>query len=325
MNDLKLTFGCVHNCRISKIVNKEIKPDGIDLDIRLYDNYPRLFGEMFNYEAFDVSELSMSGYIKEKSENKNRFIAIPVFPSRMFRHSFIFINKNSSINKPADLKYCKVGIPDYSSTASLWIRGLLSDEYGVNSKDIKWLQGPLEDKSEKKQMEILLPAEFDIEPIDESKTLSQMLINQEIEAIISPKTPLCYKTNPQITRLFEDAKSLEIEYYKKTKIFPIMHTLIIKNNIYEMNPWIAKCLYQAFEEAKNESIKDMYKSDVLNTNLIWELQALEEQEALFGEKFWHYGIEYNRIALNEMLKYSYEQGLSARRVSIDELFCISGS
>ncbi|HHT47317.1 MAG TPA: PhnD/SsuA/transferrin family substrate-binding protein [Firmicutes bacterium] len=321
MNNLSMTFACVDNVRIGQIIRKLVSPQNIDLNILLFENYSDLFQEVFSKKKYDLAEISLSGYIKAKSEGNQTFLAIPVFPSRMFRHSFIFVNKNSNIKEPHQLKNKVVGVPDYTSTASLWIKGLLSDQYGVKPEEIRWLQGPLDDINERQKVGIVYK-DVSIEETGEGNTLNQMLLEEKIQAIVSHKIPSCFRSNPgTIQRLFTNYKDLEVDYYRKTKIFPIMHTVVIKNEIYQRHPWVALSLQKAFSQALAHSLEELNKTDVLNTNIIWEKTALEEQNSIFGANPWSYGIKNNYHVLDTAARYSYEQGLSKCRMTVKELFC----
>ncbi|TAK06624.1 ABC transporter substrate-binding protein [bacterium] len=266
--------------------------------------------------------MSLSNHITMVSRGSSPFVAIPVFPSRFFRHSCIFINTDSGIQKPQDFKGKKVGAPEYSITAAVWIRGMLQDDYGVKTHEMQWWVGGQEETGRKERVALKLPPEIKVTPIADDKTLNGMLESGEIDALISARAPSSFvKGSPKIRRLFPNYKEVEMDYYKRTKIFPIMHVLVIRRALYEQHPWVARSLYKAFSEAKERAIGAMLK--ITNTHaatLPWLFAEVEELKSLFGADWWPYGIEANRHVLETLIRYMQEQGLIERPVKVEELF-----
>ncbi len=320
MPDIKLSLACADYDRTRALWDGRVSPEGIDLTY-LSMVTEEIFWRMLQYNDFDIAEMSLSNYITGLSREDDRFTAIPVFPKRLFRHSFIFINKKSGIRVPGDLKAKKVGIPEYSVTAAVWIRGLLQHDYSVTPLDVEWHVGGLEEAGRQERLVVKVPDDVDIHPIPEGKTLNEMLAGGEIDALIAPRAPTCFlQDHPDVDRLFPDYREAEMAYYKRTKIFPIMHTVVIRREIYDAHPWVAQSLYKAFSQAKNLCYETLNFPSFFAYILPWTIAEHEATVSLMGEDFWPYGVEANKTTLEAMTQYSYEQGLSVRKVSVEELF-----
>jgi 4,5-dihydroxyphthalate decarboxylase len=256
-----------------------------------------------------------------RSRGDERFIAIPVFTSRFFRHSCVFINTKKGIHIPQDLKGKTVGLPEYQITAVVWLRGIFQDEYGVFPKDIRWRSGGEETPGRVEKIELRLPPDIYLEPIPPDKYLSQMLDDGELDAMFTARAPSSFiKGSPNVDRLFKNYREVEGEYYRKTGIFPIMHVIVIKRDIYEKNPWIAMNLYKAFCRAKEFVVKSYSQTAALHVSIPWIIEEIARTKELMGEDWWPYGLMKNRKTLETFLRYHYEQGLSARLMTIEELF-----
>ena len=320
MGKLKLTFACNDYDRVRALWDGTVNPEGIDLSFVAL-SAEELFWRQLQYAEFDVSEMSLSNYHTEKGRENPRFMAIPVFPSRMFRHSFIFLSKKSGIKKPEELKGKKVGIPEYSMTATVWMRGMLQHEYGVAPRDMDWYTGGLDMPGREERIKITLPKDVRMTPIPEGKTLGAMLAEGEIDALLTARAPAAFfAEHPNVVRLFPDYKEAEMAYYKKTKIFPIMHTVAIKMETYEAHPWIAQSLFKAFVESKNMAQEFLGRLSHLRYMLPWLIPEYHQTLEVMGQDYWPYGVEANRITLEAMTQYAYEQGLATRKYSLEELF-----
>ena len=323
MSKLKLSFACWDYDRIRPLTDGTVQLKGIELN---WLNMPveEIFFRMMRYQEFDVAELSLSSYLIARDRGFPRFTAIPVFPSRSFRHSGIYIHANSGIKTPADLRGRRVGLPEYQLTACLWIRGILKDEYGVTPDSVQWLIGGEETPGRIEKVPLKLPPEIKIQPIGEHQTLNEMLEKGEIDALIAPRAPSSFmKGSPHVKRLFENYPEAEKAYYRKTEIFPIMHVVVIKDEILEANPWVAMNLYQAFVEAKNMAYEGLKQSAALKVTLPWVINEWENTVRLMGEDYWPYGIEKNRKTLETAIRYSFEQGMISRRLEVEEIFAKS--
>lgn len=321
MPNLKLTLACGDYDRTRALWDGRVSPEGIELTyIALKPG--EMFFRMLQSSEFDISEMSLSHHMTELSGRNPRFIAIPTFTSRFFRHSCIFINKKSGIKTPEDLKGKRVGTSEYSMTAGLFIRGLLQHDYGVAPSDMEWYVGGLEKPGgHEESIEINIPENVHIQRIPGEKTLNEMLADGEMDALVTARVPPClWARHPDVARLWPNYKEVEIDYYRRTKIFPIMHTVIIKREIYDAHPWVTQSLYKAFSQAKKLCQEEMNFSGALAYMLPWLIAEYESAVSLFGEDFWPYGVEANRVTLEAATRYSYEQGLSSRKLSVEELF-----
>ena len=319
MAKIQLTLACGEYDRTNALALGDVQPEGIEL------NYLRLpveetFWRMLRHQEFDVAEMSLSSYLMHRSRNDD-FIAIPVFPSRCFRHSCIFIHADSGIERPQDLAGKRVGVPEYQMTAPLWERALLQHDYGVHPSMMRWFQGGLEQTGREEKEPLKLPADIVIQPIRSDQTLSHMLATGELDALLSARTPSSFSggTGP-VRRLFPNFKQTEQEYFRKTGIFPIMHVVALRNDIVQKYPWAGGNLYKAFCQAKDRLFEQMVQTAALYTSLPWLVAEIEETQQLMGADFWPYGVERNRKTLEATAQYSYEQGLTPRKLAVDELF-----
>lgn len=312
--------------RLRPLMDGRVQVQGVNLNPMVLGTVEETFFRMGRNKEFDVAEMSLSSYMVMRSRNDPPpFIGIPVFPSKMFRHSCIFVHADAGIKKPADLKGKVMGVPEFPMTAALWIRGLLKHEYGVDIPDMKWRVGGEEEPGRVNvalgRTEFNLPPGTQIEEIPQDRTLADMLAKGEIDAMMSARIPSTFHhPGSKVRRLFPDYHDVEREYYERTKIFPIMHLMVMRWDVYERYPWLAYNLYKAFEEAKRIAFEGLYDTSALQYGLPWLLPLLEEQRKVFGEDHWTYGADANRPALEAMVSYSYEQGLSARKLTVDELF-----
>lgn len=305
------------------IADGTVKPAGINL---IYLSLPveEIFWRLTKFQEFDVSEMSFSSYLIAKDRNLLDYTAIPVFPSRFFRHSCVFVNRHANIERPEDLRGKRMGVPEYQMTASLWIRGFLEHDYGVKARDLKWFTGGLEEKGREEKIKLNLPDDISIEAIGPDQTLNEMLESGEIDALMSARTPSSFgKGSPHITRLFPNYVEVEKDYYRRSGFFPIMHVIVVRNDVLEKHPWVASNLVAAFEKAK-QAVYDSYnETAALKTTFPWQVHAHEEAKSLMSEDYWPYGIDKNRDTLEAAIQYSHEQGLTSRKRCLEELFAAS--
>ena len=279
------------------------------------------FHRAFKFQEFDISEISMSSYMMTAARGDAHYFAIPAFVSRLFRHSGIYIRTDRGIKGPQDLRGRTIGLPEYQMTANVWIRGILEDEYGVKPSDIKWRRGGLEEAGRQERAKIKLPAEVDYAAIPEHRTLSDMLAKGEIDALLSARAPSCFLNGaPDVGRMFPDYPAVEEAYFRKTRIFPIMHAVGIRRSLVERHPWLAVSVYKAFLKAKVLCMKELGQIGHLATSLPWSVAEYDRVRKAMGEDFWSYGVPENRHVLERLTSYSFAQGLSARKLSVDEMF-----
>ena len=320
MSKLRLTFACWNYDRTRAILEERIQPDGIDLN---YLNLPveETFFRMLRYGEFDVAEMSLSSYVMSLFKPQPPFVAIPVFPSRCFRHSCIYVNAASGIKEPKDLIGKRVGNPEYQLTAPVWIRGIMSDEYGVPANSVTYYAGGQEEPGRPEKLSLDLPKDIRLERIRPDQKLSSMLATGEIDALYTPRMPSSFHTsNGKVKRLFENFAEIERDYFRRTRIFPIMHTVVIRRDVYERNRWVAQSLFKAFRLAQQEVYEDLVETAALKVMLPWLPAHIEETRREMGSDFWSYGIQTNHHTLATFLRYSCEQGLSKRLLEPEQLF-----
>ncbi|MBI4491067.1 MAG: ABC transporter substrate-binding protein [Deltaproteobacteria bacterium] len=320
MGKIHLTLACWDYDRTRALQEGRVQVEGVELTY-LPLRVEETFWRMLRYQEFDAAEVSMGSYLIARDNGTPQLIAIPVFPSRAFRHSCIYINTDSGIREPKDLVGKRVGVPEYQLTMVIWVRGILEHEYGVPPEKMKWFAGGQEHPGRQDKIKHDLPPNNDIRFITPDQTLSGMLERGEIDAIISPHMPSPFvRRSPKVRRLITNFREVETDYYRRTKIFPIMHTVALRREIYERYPWVAQSLCKAFSEAKRICEESMYEFSALKYMLAWSIAEMEEERDLFGEDLWPYGLEANRHVLETLVRYAYEQGLIKKKVDLESLF-----
>jgi 4,5-dihydroxyphthalate decarboxylase len=315
-----MTMACWNYDRTRALADGRVQPDGIDLN---YLTLPveETFFRMLRHREFDAAEMSLSSYVVSLFTPERPFIAIPVFPSRFFRHSSIYVHAGSGIREPRDLVGKKVGTPEYQMTAPVWIRGILADEYGVPVNSVTYYTGGLESTGRSEKLKLDLPPDIRVKPIAADQTLASMLATGDIDALHTARMPSTFLNgNGTVKRLFDDFERVEREYFRRTGIFPIMHTVIIRRDLYEREPWVAQSLYKAMSLAQRATYDDLSETAALKTMLPWLPAHLEETRREMGDDFWPYGLQRNRDTLATFLRYSHEQGLSKERLEPEQLF-----
>lgn len=320
MSRLQLAFACGDYDRTRALEEATVRPDGIDLTfLRL--PVEETFFRMLRHREFEVAEMSLSSYAVSLREDPPPFIALPVFTSRAFRHSSVYVNRGSGIAAPEDLRGKVVGNPEYELTAVVWIRGILAEHHGVPVDSVTYLTGGQEQPGRVEKAGLDLPDRIRVEQIPADRTLSSMLVEGEIDALYAPRIPRPFaEGDPRVGRLFVDAVRAEKAYFATTGIFPIMHLVVIRRDVYDRHPWVAQSLYKAFVRAKAEALEGLYDSSALRFMLPWLNQHLEEARMVLGADYWSYGLQANHDVLATFLGYHHDQGLSPRRLQPDELF-----
>jgi 4,5-dihydroxyphthalate decarboxylase len=309
----QITFAGACYDRTQALIDGTVKPDGLEFNWLIL-HYPEIWRRMLNDYNFDASELSLSSYLIARSMGKP-LIAIPVFPARTFRHSYVFINNQSGITKPADLVGKKVGLADFQQTATVWMRGILQHEYQVPLEEIQWFTWA------KTRMEIELPRRYRIQAIRAGKDPEEMLKKGELDAVIlAALFPSLLNGTPEARRLFENYKDVEQAYFKKTKIFPIMHTVAMREELWKEQPWIAVSLLKAFQQAKEIAYERLVDLNAYKISLIWMRDLVSEQEIIVGNDPWAYGFEKNRHVLETIAGYLHEQGLIDKPLNVETAF-----
>jgi len=320
MSRIKITLSCWDYDRTRALESGQVQVEGVDLTY-LPLRVEETFWRMLRYQEFDAAEMSFGSYLLSRDRGFPNFVAIPVFPSRAFRHSCIYVNAAAGIREPKDLIGRRVGVPEYQITMAIWARGILEHEYGVAPRQMRWLIGGEEHAGRVEKIRHDVPEGVIIEPIGPEKTLSSMLETGEIDAMISAHMPSPFvRRSPKVRRLIANFPEVEKDYYRRTKIFPIMHTIVIRGDVYERHPWVGQSLYKAFAQAKKICQETMYEFSALKYMLAWSIAEMEEQQEIFGVDLWPYGVEPNRHVLETLIQYTYEQGLVKKTPEVNDLF-----
>lgn len=315
---LPLTVACWDYDRTQALFDGTVVIEGCDANLL---NLPveETFFRALRSAEFDVAELSLSSYTMLCSRGSSPYVALPVFLSRMFRHSAIYVRADSPLSSPAELKGRVVGLPEYQLTAPVWVRGLLEDEYGVAPADVDWRTGGVETPGRHEKVDLTLPPGVRFEPIPVTETLDQWLLDGRIDALIAPRAPSSHTRGASI-RLIRDCRREEERYFAKSGIFPIMHVVGVRRELVEQQPWLASSVYKAFLQAKNHALRELEEVGALKTSLPWLYAEYENSVATFGKDFWSYGIAGNEKTLDTFLSYHHRQGLSKHRLQIEDLF-----
>lgn len=319
MSRLPITIATWDYDRVRALIDGRVQVEGCDVN---YITMPveELFERAFFHGEFEVAEIGFSPFLIALSRGPTPYVALPVFLSRMFRHSAVYIRSDRGIEGPADLRGKRIGVPEYQMSAVMWFRGYLQDEFGIAAKDINWVQAGLENPGRRDKFPLNLPDGFPLTSVNDA-SLSTMLAEGKLDGVMSARRPSCFVNgHPQIRRLFPDYRTTERDYFRRTGIFPIMHALGIRRDLYENNRWLAASLSKAFLQAKRLADAELAETTALKIGLPWVTAEYEATIDAMGADFWSYGVEANRKTLSTMARYSYEQGLAVRLLSVEEMF-----
>jgi 4,5-dihydroxyphthalate decarboxylase len=317
---LHLNFACWDYDRTRALADGTVRVEGVDLN---YLNLPveETFYRMARFQEFDVAEMSLSSYCVSLHRPERPFVAIPIFPSRFFRHSCIYVNADAGIREPRDLIGKRIASPEYQMTAPVWIRGILADDHGVPVDAQPYLFGGEEEPGRIEKLKLQLPPNIRVSPIGPTQTLSRMLRDGEIDALYTARAPSSFHAGDgKVRRLFENYVEVERAYFRRTRIFPIMHCVVIRRPIYEANRWVAQSLTKAFIAAQRRTYQDLQETAALKAMLPWLMAHVEDAQRELGDDWWAYGLEPNRHVLETFTRYHHEQGLSPRKLAVEELF-----
>jgi 4,5-dihydroxyphthalate decarboxylase len=319
LSKLPLTLAISHYDHVTELVTGRVPVEGVELTA-LNLQIEEIFFRQFNYRDFDVSEVSMGKYCSLVSQGDSPLVAIPVFPSRVPRHSSIYIRRDGPVKKPADLAGKRIGIPEWAQTASVYSRGFIQHQYGIDLKSIHWIQAGVDQPGRLEKVKLKLPDGIRYESRPD-KSLGGMLISGEIDAALSAHPPLCFdQGHPNVGRLFEDYLDIEMKYVKQTGIYPIMHAVAFRREIVEQHPWVAANLFKAFDEARRISVERALACTSSALPLPWGYEFVKRMQAVVGNDLMPYGLEANRTTLDAFLQYAFEQGVCHRRLQPEELF-----
>ena len=319
MSKLHLTLATGYYDHVTDLVTGRVGAQGIDLTCLQYPMPNEMFARFLLHGDYDVSELSMAKYCSLVSQGDDRFVAIPVFPSRATRHSSLYVRRDGKVQSPAEIRNCVVGLPEWAQTAAVYTRGMLMREYGFELASVDWVQAGVDKPGRAEKVASRLPPGVRVTPRPD-KSLSDMLVTGEIDVIMAAHVPVSFREgHPNIRRLFEDPSAAEQDYVRRTGIFPIMHTVAIRKPVLDADPWVAMNLYTAFDEARRLSVERVFSIGT-HIPLPWALDHAKKVRDLFGKEYFPYGIEPNRKTLEAFLAFCHEQGVCHRPVAVEELF-----
>ncbi len=318
-----LTFASWDHDRVMALHEGRVTVPGLTLK-SVIEPTSKLFPLAVGAAPYDITEMSISSYILQVSRGVGEYVAIPAFVSRAFRHSGFFAREGSGIESPADFAGRRIGVPEYQMTAALWMRGILSDEYGVAANSIHWRTGALDAGVRRERLELALPDDMRVEPIAEGETLQSLLQDGQIDGLLAPKPPQAFLDgDDRFQRLFPDFEAAEQAYHAKTGFFPIMHLIGVRKSLVEADPSLPRTLFESFVAARNAAMERLRKVWLGNANrlsLPWLNASMERTLATLGPDYWSYGFSANQAELQAVCRYSVEQFLAERRVSPEELF-----
>ncbi len=319
MSTPEFTVTCVATDRTRPLATGEVAVEGARLRLDFAEP-EAIFREALNSASYGICEMSMASHIVTTARGDCRYIAIPVFLSRAFRHSAVFVRADSGFTTLADLKGARIGVPEYQQTAAMWVRGMMLYE-GVRAADVTWYVGGLNEPGPGERIALSLPEEIVVHRLTGDATLNAMLLDGRIDAIVSPRVPAGMSgPAPRLRRLYPDLRAAEIAYYRRTGFFPIMHALALRHDVAEANPWLPAALFRAFATAKQRRIEELAMTNVLRVSLPWISHCHAEAMEITGGDPWPYGFERNRAELEAMTTYMQSDGTAVRKVAPEELF-----
>jgi 4,5-dihydroxyphthalate decarboxylase len=317
--NLELTLAINDYDQTRDLVSGAVPVEGVDLTCLHYP-IEEIFFRFTLLREWHVSELSLAKYVSLRAAGDDSLIAIPVFPSRTFRHSAIFVRDDGPVDDPAALAGARIGVPEWTQTATVYARGMLAESYGIELGGVDWVQGGTNEPGRIEGVSITLPEGLGLRRVTD-RTLNDMLLAGELDAVIAAHPPADFLNGSgRIVRLFSDYRAVEEQYFRDTGVFPIMHVIVIRADVHEAHPWVAMNLMTAFEEAKRRGLERALDANTPRFPVPWAFAHAESVRALMGPDFWPYGIEPNRTTLAKFLQYAAEQGVCVRRVEPEELF-----
>ena len=320
MAKLNLSVAVGDYDRTRPLVDGAVQIDGVD-PVYMTLAPEEIFFRAFRHAEFDICELSLSSFVIKTAQGDNPYVGVPVFPSRAFRHTSIYVRTDRGIRSPADLRDRRIGTPEYQLTACVWARALLADEFGLGRADIRWVRGGLEQPGRPEKIALALPADIRIEPAPEGASLSALLAAGEIDGIVAPRAPSCYdRGHPQVGWLFADPMAAATAYFRRTGIFPIMHLIGVRRALAERHPWLPAAVFKAFEQAKSMALARLGDTAATKVTLPFVEEQLKAARELMGRDFWSYGVAANRNVLETFLRHHRAQGLSQCQLGVEELF-----
>lgn len=319
MSKLNLSVAMGDYDRTRALLDGNVQIDGVD-PVYMTLSPEEIFFRAFRNTEFDISELSFSSYLVKASKDESPYIAVPIFLSRAFRHTSIYVRKDR-IKRPEDLKGCRIGVPEYQLTAIVWARAVLQDDYGVRPEDVTWVRGGIDEPGRPEKIKLQLPPDVRMESAPEGDTISAMLDRGDIDGFIAPRPPGgAAAKNSNVGWLFDDPTAVAKDYYKRTGVFPIMHVVGIRRELAAQHPWLPGAVLKAFEQSKAAALDKLSDTSATKVTLPFVEEQLKAARQTMGEDYWSYGVAQNRKTLETFVRHHHSQGLSARLMSVDEIF-----
>jgi len=319
LNKLQLSVAVGDYDRTRALLDGKVQIDGVD-PVYMTLAPEEMFFRAFRNAEFDITEMSFSSYLVKASQGQNDYVAVPVFLSRAFRHTSIYV-RTDKIKRPEDLKGCRIGLPEYQLTANVWARALLQDDYGVKPSDVIWVRGGIDEPGRPEKIKLELPSDIRLENAPDGVTISDMLDRGEIEGFIGPRPPGgAARHNPNVGWLFPDPTIVAKDYYKRSGVFPIMHVVGVRKRLAEQHPWLPAAVLKAFESSKAYALDKLADTSATKVTLPFVEEQLKAARQLMGEDYWSYGVSPNRSTLETFVRHHHSQGLSKRLMAVDELF-----
>ena len=319
MNKLRLSVAMGDYDRTRALLDGRVQIDGVDpVYMTLYPE--EMFFRAMRSQDFDICELSFSSYMVKTAQNTCPYVAVPVFLSRAFRHTSIYVRKDR-VHKPEDLKGRRIGLPEYQLSAHVWARAILQDDHGVHPEDVTWLRGGIETPGRPEKIALKLPAGVRLENAPEGTTISELLDRGEIDGFMAPRPPSAQAlSNPAVGWLFDDPTAAAKDYFKRTGIFPIMHVVGVRKTLCDAHPWLTMAVFKAFNQAKGAALEALSDTSATKVTLPFVEEQLKAARETMGQDFWSYGVAANRATLDAFLRHHHAQGLSQKRMQIEEIF-----
>lgn len=319
MARLPITIATWDYDRVRPLIDGRVGVEGCDVNY-LVMPVEECFHRAYFHGEFDVAEIGLSPFFIALSRGLAPYVAMPAFVSRTFRHGAVYVRTDRGIETPRDLRGKRIGVPEYQQSAALWVRGFLQDDFGVEAAQMQWIQGGLEQHGRKDKFPLNLPAGFPLTTASEH-SLSTLLAQGEIDAVISARAPSCLGSpDVPVRRLFPNYRDVEQDYFRRTGLFPLMHAVGVRSDMAAKHPWLTASVYKAFVAAKKISDEDLKEVTALKIGLPWVTAELEATQQVMGDDFWPYGVQANRVAIDAMARYSFEQGLAVRQLTVEEIF-----
>lgn len=320
MAKLQLSLACTQTDRSAPLLDGRIAPAGCEI-LGIPGQSQDIFKRVLSDQAFDIAEISMGSQIVQAGRGIEDYVAIPVYLSRAFRHSSLYIRTDRGIARPEDLAGKTIGVEQFQQTVGVWVRGILGDDYGVQTKDVRWVTGGLEQPGGGERLSLTLPGNVEMTSAPKGETLNGMLANGSVDALIATRPPSCFEAgHKDVARLFPNYRQVEIDYFTRTRAFPIMHGVVIRRSLVDRHPWLAVEVLRAFMKAKALALSELFLMNIPRVSLPWIAEDAAETKKVLGKNMWSYGFKESRHEIEALLRYAAGDGLTPRLLQPEELF-----